>query len=115
MKRSAQSRSSYQRAWRVFAVRDGREIDIQLRLSHTPHCPCCGAILEARHQSRLAGKLPLDARAYDLDCRPCRRFWSIVQHTDRSLRLMRMRRFVAAVRATEPVPTSSIPATAALA
>jgi hypothetical protein len=43
--------------------------------------------------------LPLDARGYDLDCRECRRFFCVVRHTARSLRLVRMRRLVAAVRA----------------
>ena len=115
MKRSAQSRPPHQRAWRVFAVRDGREIDIQLRLGRNPLCPCCDGVLEARQQSRLDRKLPLGARAYDLDCRGCRRFWSIVQHTERSIRLLRMRRFVAALRAVESGVASPAPEVAALA
>lgn len=43
--------------------------------------------------------LVLDAIGYDLECRSCRRFRPVIQHTDRSLRLLRMRRLAAAVRA----------------
>lgn len=115
MMRSAQSRPSFQRAWRVFAARDGREIDGQLCLGHIPCCPGCDAVLEAQQRSRLNRKLPLDARAYDLDCRACRRFWTIVQHSERSLRLMRMRRFVAALRAVELGRVSPAPELSTLA
>ena len=107
MKRTAQSRPPAQRAWRVFAARNGREIDIQVRLGRPPCCPCCRTPLEAQYSSRLTAEIPLGASAYDLDCRVCRRFWSMIQHTDRSLRLVRMRRFVAALRAVEVQPASS--------
>ena len=79
-----------------------------------PLCPGCGEVLEARRESRLSRRLPLDATAFDFDCRPCRRFWSMVQHTERSLRLLRMRRFVAALRAVDP-PRAGAPDPVALA
>lgn len=93
------SRSRLRRSWRAFEVRNARRIEHQLGGGHTPCCPGCGALLEARPGSRLERFLPLDATGYDLDCRECRRFLCIVRHTARSLRLVRMRRLVAAVRA----------------
>lgn len=115
MKRSAASRPSSPRAWRVFAARDGRQVEVQIRQGAAPCCPCCGDLLEARGASRLQSRLPLDARAFDLECRDCRRFWSVVHHTERSIRLVRMRRFVAAVRAVDrplaaPVMQAPMPA-----
>jgi hypothetical protein len=101
MKHSLQGAQTPRRAWRAFSARDGRRIDGFVRAGRTPLCPWCGDVLEAHRESRLRGKLPLDAIAIDLDCRACRRFWSIVQHTERSLHLIRMRRFVAALRAVE--------------
>ena len=112
MKQSTQGGQANRRTWRVFSARDGRRIDYRVRMGETPLCPCCGAVLEARHQSRLSRKLPLDAVAVDLDCRGCRRFWSIVQHTERSLQLMRMRRFVAALRAVEVEQDATVAAIA---
>jgi hypothetical protein len=112
MKRSLQGGQPHRRTWRVFSARDGRRIDYRVRMGETPLCPCCGAVLEARQESRLSRKLPLDAVAVDLDCRGCRRFWSIVQHTERSLQLVRMRRFVAALRAVETEPAASVAAIA---
>ncbi|HEX2095631.1 MAG TPA: hypothetical protein VHG28_24755 [Longimicrobiaceae bacterium] len=85
--------------WRAFESRDRREIDHQLREERDPCCPCCGELLEAHPGTRLARYLPLDATGYDLECRGCRRFRCVVRHTARSLRLLRMRRLVAAVRA----------------
>lgn len=85
--------------WRTFERREGRTIDRQLREAAFPCCPCCGSLLEARPTTRLRRVLPLGATGYDLDCRECRRFWCVVRHTARSLRLLRMRRLVAAVRA----------------
>ena len=104
MRQFPRTRSSSYRVWRVFCARDGRAIETALRQGRVPLCPCCGELLEARRESRLGHRLPLDARAFDFDCRPCRRFWSMVQHTERSLRLVRMRRFIAALRAVEPPP-----------
>lgn len=86
-------------AWRAFETRDARNIDHQIRDGGNPRCPGCGAILEARPGTRMARYLPLDATGYDLECRGCRRFRCRVRHTARSLRLVRMRRLVAAVRA----------------
>jgi len=86
-------------AWRSFEPRDGREVDLQLREGSDPCCPCCGELLEARPHTRMARYLPLDASGYDLECRGCRRFRCVVRHTVRSLRLLRMRRLAAAVRA----------------
>lgn len=43
--------------------------------------------------------LVLDAVGYDLECRGCRRYRPVIEHTERSLRLLRMRRLAAAVRA----------------
>lgn len=101
MNQTTRSRLSSVRAWRVFPVRDGHCIEVQLQQGESPCCPRCGALLEARPSSRLRRDLPLGASAHDLDCRGCRRFWSMVRHTERSLRIVRMRRFVAALRAVE--------------
>ncbi|CAN5387816.1 hypothetical protein BH24GEM3_BH24GEM3_20230 [soil metagenome] len=92
-------RSKLRRSWRTFELRNAKRIERQLGDGHTPCCPGCGALLEARPSSRLDRFLPLDASGFDLDCRDCRRFLCIVRHTARSLRLVRMRRLVAAVRA----------------
>lgn len=86
-------------AWRGFEPRDARAVDRQLRDGRDPHCPCCGQLLAARPATRMARYLPLDATGYDLECRDCRRFRCVVRHTVRSLRLVRMRRLAAAVRA----------------
>lgn len=94
--------------WRVFSRHAGAEIQKQLRDGALPLCPCCDDVLEARPQSRLCRELPLDATGYDLECRGCRRFWCVVRHSARSLRLVRMRRFVAAVKAV-PVLEPSMP------
>jgi hypothetical protein len=104
MSQATRSRPSSPRAWRVFAARDGRCIELQLQQGESPCCPRCGGVLEARPSSRLRRDLPLGASAHDLDCRGCRRFWSMVRHTERSLRIVRMRRFVAALRAVELEP-----------
>jgi hypothetical protein len=85
--------------WRAYGRRAGRRIEAQLRARDVPTCPICEEPLEARPASRLGRCIVLDAGGYDLDCRGCRRFWCVVCHTARSLRLLRMRRFVAAVKA----------------
>ena len=85
------------RTWRAFEPRETRTIDGQIRHGEAPRCPCCGEILAARRETRMGRYLPLDATGYDLECRGCRRFRSIVRHTARSLRLVRMRRLVAAI------------------
>lgn len=64
----------------------------------------------AQPRTRLARQLPLDAKGQDLDCRGCRRFWCLVQHTARSIRLLRMRRLVAAVKAVGRDAASPAPA-----
>lgn len=92
-------------AWRTFDPRESRTVDHQLRCGAHPCCPCCGEVLEARGKTRMSRYLPLDATGYDLECRGCRRFRCIVRHTARSLRLLRMRRLVAAVRAVGSGPT----------
>lgn len=101
--------------WRAFRPADGTQIDRTLACGAHPHCPCCGLVLEARPGTRLARKLPLDATGYDLDCRGCRRFRPVVQHTLRSLRLVRMRRFVAAVRAVDGLSCPTARETAVVA
>jgi hypothetical protein len=97
------------RAWRSFGARDGREIERRIRMGETPCCPGCGEVLEAQPGSRLARQLVLDAYGFDLTCRDCRRFWCLVVHTPRSLRLLRMRRLAAAVRAVRVEPTLETP------
>jgi hypothetical protein len=86
-------------AWRTFDARDLRTLDRQMRLGAAPVCPCCQGALEARPETRLERGLPLDAVGYDLECRACRRFRCVVLHTERSLRLVRMRKLAAAVGA----------------
>jgi hypothetical protein len=85
--------------WRVYDRRRGRLIETQLRCGEPPSCPECGGLLEAQPSSRMGRCVVLDAVGHDLDCRDCRRFWCVVRHTPRSVRLLRMRRLVAAVRA----------------
>jgi hypothetical protein len=97
--------------WRGFEPRDARLLDLQLRDGRRPCCPCCGELLEARPDTRMARYLPLDATGYDLECRGCRRFRCVVRHTVRSLRLVRMRRLAAAVRAIgAPARTATLEA-----
>ncbi|MDP9347711.1 MAG: hypothetical protein M3P24_00975 [Gemmatimonadota bacterium] len=86
-------------AWRSFEPRHARIIERAVHAGKHPCCPCCGEVLEARPTTRMARYLPLDATGYDLECRDCRRFRCMVRHSERSLRLVRMRRLVAAVRA----------------
>lgn len=98
-------------AWRTFDPRDSRAVDSQLRRGASPCCPCCGDVLEARDGTRMARYLLLDATGYDLECRGCRRFRCIVRHTARSVRLLRMRRLVAAVCAVgggSPAPEEEV-------
>lgn len=103
------SRRSTRLTWRAFCARDGQKIEGHVFDGRVPCCPCCGEVLEARPESRLTRNLPLGATGYDLDCRACRRFWCVVRHTGRSLRLIRMRRFAAAVRAVQPAPSGPAP------
>lgn len=98
------TRAPWRRSWRVYSRRDGHLIERQLRAGAFARCPGCGEVLEGRPETRLARRLVLDATGYDLDCRDCRRFWVVVRHGPRSLRLIRMRRLVAAVRAVELTP-----------
>jgi hypothetical protein len=86
-------------SWKSFDRRLGRKIEAEICHQGSPCCPLCGLYLEARPGTRFHRYLVLDATGYDLDCRDCRRFWSVILHTPRSTRLLRMRRFVAAVRA----------------
>lgn len=114
MSQYAPSRRSRCYTWRAFERRDGSYIEAEIeRGGAAPCCPACGAILEARSTTRFARSLPLDARGYDLDCRDCRRFWCVVRHTARSIRLLRMRRLVAAVRAVRYSRTDAEPVYAA--
>jgi hypothetical protein len=85
------------RSWRGFSTRDGGRIRRAVEAERKADCPRCGAPLEAESPSRASVELVLGATAYDLACRPCRRFWTVVRHTERSLRLLRMRRLAAAV------------------
>jgi hypothetical protein len=97
-------------SWRVYSDRDGRKIERVLRDGGEPHCPKCGGELSTESGSRLCPSLILDARACDLTCSSCRRFWCVVRETQRSLQLIRMRRLAAAVKAAEP-PKRSRPKT----
>lgn len=84
-------------AWRSFDRRDQRAIRTRLAAGATLRCPRCAGLLEARPASRLRPVIPAGASAYDLDCRACRQFLPLIEHTPRSLRLLRLRRLVAAV------------------
>jgi hypothetical protein len=86
-------------AWRGFDSRSAKAIDTQLREGRRPCCPLCRELLQARPVTRMTRYLVLDASGYDLECRTCRRFRSVIRHTARSLRLVRMRRLAAAVHA----------------
>jgi len=85
-------------AWRSFDRRDQRAIRARLAAGATLRCPRCAGLLEARPASRLRAVLPAGVRGYDLDCRTCRQFLPLIQHTPQSLRVLRLRRLVAAVR-----------------
>lgn len=98
--------------WQIFSDRDGRKIERVVRNGGTPPCPCCDGDLMAEPQSRLSPSLILDATAYDLTCSSCQRFWCVVRETQRSLRLIRMRRLVAALKAGEPPRRSRPPSVA---
>jgi hypothetical protein len=106
MPRLATSTASSRRSssWRAFDARDGRQIDEQLAQGRRPCCPACNAALEARPDTRVPCCRVLDATGYDLECRRCRRFRTVVRHTERSLHLVRMRRLVAAVTAVGESP-----------
>ena len=96
MKRISSRRSP--RAWRAFTVRDLHRIDRQIRDGAHPCCPLCSENLQPRVATRSDAEVVLDAVGYDLDCSRCQRFISVVIHTGRSLRLLRMRRLAAAIR-----------------
>lgn len=85
--------------WRRFTAHQIRRIDHQMEDGQSPCCPCCDLHLHPRLESRRAAELVLDAVGYDLDCPACRRFRSVLFHTERSLRFVRMRRLAAAVHA----------------
>lgn len=84
-------------AWRSFDRRDRRAIRARLAAGATLRCPRCAGLLEARPMSRLRAVLPAGASAYDLDCRACRQFLPLIEHTPRSLHQVRLRRLLAAV------------------
>ncbi len=92
----------FHRAWKGYTAREGEGIEQMYRAQGAAGCPRCGGRLAESRASRVSPCVVLDARAYDLSCRACRRFWCVVQHTPRSRRLLRMRRLAAAVRAVEP-------------
>ncbi len=85
------------RTWRRFGRLDRVRIEEQLATGRLARCPCCGGVLVERRSTRLAAILPRGARGLDLDCRGCRRFHARVQHTPRSLYLLRIQRLAAAV------------------
>ncbi len=85
------------RTWRRFGRLDRQRIEEQLATRGDARCPCCGGVLVERRSTRLAVILPGGARGLDLDCRACRRFHARVQHTARSLYLVRLQRLAAAV------------------
>ncbi len=88
---------SVARTWRRFGRLDRVRIEEQLVAYGEARCPCCGGVLAERPNTRLAVILPGGARGSDLDCRACRRFHARVQHTARSLYLLRLQRLAAAV------------------
>ena len=98
MKRSLQSGASEKVRWRLFRTRDGKQLESAFNAESEVVCPCCAGAIEAQGESRLSRQLPLDAISFDLECHICRRYWSVVQDTERSIRLLGMRRFVAALR-----------------
>ena len=111
MPRTDSSQSSVL-TWQIFSDRDGRKIERAVRNGDAPPCPSCDGDLRAESKSRLSPSLILDATAYDLTCRSCERFWCLVRETQRSLRLIRMRRLVAAVKRDESPGRSRPPSIA---
>lgn len=85
------------RTWRRFPRPEREIIELQLVHRGQARCPSCGAALLERPNTRLSAVLPCGARGLDLDCRGCRRFYPRVQHTARSLYVLRLQRLAAAV------------------
>jgi hypothetical protein len=112
MPRTAPRRRSRQ-TWRCFEPDLVRALEDRLERGEAATCPCCTEPLVVRPVSRFAAHLPLDATGYDLECRGCRRFVCRILHTPRSVRLLRMRRLVAAVAAAAPRPKAESALTAA--
>jgi uncharacterized protein with PIN domain len=104
MKRSLESQPSEKARWRLFNTRDGKQLEDGLNAESDMRCPRCDGPIEAKGESRLKKQVPLDAFSFDLECGACKRYWSVVQHTERSARLLRMRRFVAALRSRHRKP-----------
>ena len=112
---ASSKRRTTRRRWRAFTRRNASQIDRQMEEGARPCCPDCGQRLYARVETRKAEEVVLDAVGFDLDCDDCRRFFCVIMHTTRSLRLLRMRRLVAAVCAvgTGGTPRRRTPAPAA--
>lgn len=85
------------RTWRQYTPRDRDAIEGQLARGTGCWCPRCGHRLAVRPTSRLTAVLPGEVGGYDLDCRSCRQFHPRIQHTGRSLYLLRLQRLAAAV------------------
>jgi hypothetical protein len=88
--------------WRAFSASDCTEIDRHLAEGRAPCCPGCATTLEARAGSRMARWLPEGVRAFDLECRWCRRFRCVARREGAGPRLQGMRRLLAAVQSAQP-------------
>jgi hypothetical protein len=84
-------------AWKSFCARERTLIEGAIRALRTPACARCHATLEFQPASRLAGMLPPGAEAYDLDCRACRRFYTVIAQDEESVQGERLRRLALAV------------------
>jgi hypothetical protein len=85
------------RRCRAYTRRNAHRIDSEMRDGGRPRCPDCGEALNPRAETRKEEEVVLDAVGFDLDCEDCRRFMCVIIHSSRSLRLLRMRRLVAAI------------------
>jgi hypothetical protein len=84
-------------AWRTYPPRERKMIEARLQEEDGGCCPRCGAILEARPQSRMLAVYPVGVSGIDLECRQCHRFHPRVQHTDQSLYFTRIQRLASAI------------------
>jgi hypothetical protein len=83
--------------WKCFSAREQFLIEAAMRNLQTPSCMRCTSLLTLRPASRLEGMLPPGASAFDLECRPCRRFHAVVEQDEESVNGERLRRLAMAV------------------
>lgn len=71
------------RRWRSFSHADRARIEHALLNGDDTLCPRCGDWLGARPGTRLEGLPHIPAGSYDLECRDCRRYHTVVPQEHR--------------------------------